>query len=285
MTILNYEAIPDASFYVYMRDKPDRINTIKNKSLWFSCCDAFNDPYDSQLDMHNDIDNEKYFQMAIHTLIVDGMKQSQKLAAEVMLEVGSDEAEKEKEKEKFLSEYGDQTLKNIALKHGIVCFSINGLSHQMWGYYADKHQGLCVEYEKPTQESLTELDASFGAVSYGKSAKIRFSSLVNYFRKAATTEEKSAYLRVLLDEHFYQKEINWQHESEYRIVSRQYCNKLAPFDCKIKSITFGMKMLNARKLEIYNDLKSSLDETIFRNVIRKNCSWDMEPRAFDPNNT
>jgi len=151
----------------------------------------------------------------------------------------------------------------------------------MWGYYADKHQGLCVEYEKPTQECLTELVASFGNVSYGKPARISFSSMVNYF---STSEEKTNYFKVLLDQHFYQKEINWQHESEYRIVSTKYCNKHAPFNCKIKSVTFGMKMLNQRKIEIYDDLKSSLDETIFRNIIRKNCSWDMVPSIFDPKN-
>lgn len=86
--------------------------------------------------------------------------------------------------------------------------------HQMWGLYANKGEGVCLVFDKK------ELEKGFGSavfhdrVSYDKTVDSYYISLSN------TTDKVSFEIKEHVNEIFFHKRREWEHEQEYRLLRR-----------------------------------------------------------------
>ena len=142
-TLVNGDSIP-SEICKYFSITTTFYNSIIENYLWFSDPLEFNDPYDCNLS--NSIDNSEdetreYFK---HVLATRPDMQAK----------CSNEFYEERVKmflnypEKALKEINQVFRENIIPGYGICCFSLFCDSLLMWSHYADKHNGVCLVFEK-----------------------------------------------------------------------------------------------------------------------------------------
>lgn len=125
-------------------------------------------------------------------------------------------------------------------KTGVLCLSSKFSSPLMWSHYANKHQGICIEYDMSEIE-----DAKVHQVVYGGSRKILTSDVTTWLNNQ---NENSKLKQVCL----LTKSEEWRYESEWRIFGRiGIGNSLPP----IKSIIFGLK---CEDVTIYTVMKAMI---------------------------
>ena len=102
--------------------------------------------------------------------------------------------------------------------YGITCLSANAPDYlPMWAYYANNHQGFCVEYTVIGKDCVRE-------VSY-EPERIKVASLIVEYVSAAREAmrlkkrtPKADLCCTILIQNLFMKAEQWKHEKEYRIV-------------------------------------------------------------------
>ena len=89
--------------------------------------------------------------------------------------------------------------KQIAKKHGILCFTESWKNPVLWGHYGDKHYGLCLGYDVPSDEVRK--------VDYVPARQLVTFNPV----KGKTNLDQKSMLQLLC-----QKYEDWRYEAEYR---------------------------------------------------------------------
>lgn len=141
---------------------------------------------------------------------------------------------------------------------GISCFSKKYDDILMWSHYADKHKGVCLEFEINANRLLEDEFFLF-AVEYTNEF-----SLLSHFDKDLN---KSA-------NHFQQyistKALPWQYEEEIRIVHFDYFKKdrsqFLSFEkyAKITSVMFGWKMVKDDMMKLQKSLRKHKSVTCYQ---------------------
>lgn len=109
----------------------------------------------------------------------------------------------------------------------MTCFSTNHCSTTMWGHYADKHKGMCVEYKPIHKEPF------------------RLAKKVEYLEepyKIIISSKEDLNEKYFIQEHItrlFRKHIDWQLESEWRIVNGEELFTYKPNE--ITGIYFGLR--------------------------------------------
>ncbi len=162
------------------------------------------------------------------------------------------------EKNIFLSRI-DESIKKIKDNLLVSCFSNKNDSILMWSHYADKHKGICVEFEVES--------SNFYKVEYGKK-RLKFDLnticcivlAYDYLGEDINPENpgiKKAVLKMLT-----QKFIDWQYESEFRTIhtkSEKNEDIYKPKDKyllkmpSINKIFVGCKMAQKQKKQLTKD--------------------------------
>lgn len=141
----------------------------------------------------------------------------------------------------------DPTIKRYKGKYDYIldsikvgCLITNYDNTLMWSHYADKHKGMCVEYD--ISNIIDKEDYVIRKINYDMKAIVDENSIDNIFD-----------INLLLDL-FCIKSKEWEYEDEYRIlyhdIERLSNGKL--IDLPIKSICFGVETLKDDKKLIYD---------------------------------
>ncbi|MDO4554417.1 MAG: DUF2971 domain-containing protein [Lachnospiraceae bacterium] len=198
------DSIPDTLYKYYGLNKDKKLNESKlnfleQKKIYLSDFNSFNDPFEGQF------------------LIFDKSKLEEK---------GWD---------RDLVEY---FYSQIVQKYKITCLSdTNEQNMPMWAYYANSHQGFCVEYR------LTESQKKYVfPVAYEKKRLYANSIITNVinsfeeFRRSGnlepnTTGETDLYNQLIFLS-MAAKHKSWEHENEYRIIN-PFSNEFPAIPSKI----------------------------------------------------
>ena len=185
-----------------------------NHTLYFSSRKLFNDPFDCIVPS---------FQQIPGTII-------KRAAKEFVARKFKDAPEVEKEKyiSKLMSAKALEDIRNTLQdevdKAGIVCFSRVRDDILMWAHYADKHKGICFEF-----------DGSDNCQFFGEAQPVEYE---DYTQIPLDKDSKRQMTRVILT-----KSKHWLYEKEYRIFRPEEAgNKLVYPVELLTGIIFGCMM-------------------------------------------
>lgn len=130
----------------------------------------------------------------------------------------------------------------------------DNLSFLMWSHYADKHEGVCVEYEFDDENGLLDVVYSDITNNFDLYTVLRYIIPAQYFGVKATNEmdprcKDACYLP------FLRKTKDWSYENEVRMIfSLNENSKIVYYDgvwfypkVKVKSIYLGCKVSEENK--------------------------------------
>lgn len=103
------------------------------------------------------------------------------------------------------------------------CFTKTFNNYLMWSHYADKHQGVCLEYDV----NPASLDQRYILEC------VTYSNQLPQMDTALPMEEQAKIFLLT-------KTYHWRYEKEVRLLFQSPRNDTIPF-CKLKSITFGIR--------------------------------------------
>lgn len=102
--------------------------------------------------------------------------------------------------------------KQISLTMDYDTYILGCMSTQMWAYYADKGQGICIQFD---HDKLTFPPTCFHApVKYRN-----YTNGVDLDPKISTTKDIKRFIKRKKSKIFFTKQFTWKGENEYRIVS------------------------------------------------------------------
>jgi len=122
---------------------------------------------------------------------------------------------------------------------GVCCFSLVLKHPLLWSHYADKHKGLCLAYEIPSQlffKPSKKIEGAYLCVDYGENP------LTEWFKKETPEEvkiNKTEFSKKLVGRILSIKGKEWEYEKEVRIVCLKEGTYPIPKDC-LRRVYFGM---------------------------------------------
>lgn len=128
----------------------------------------------------------------------------------------------------------------------VACLTTDNKNTVMWGHYADKHRGICIEYDISPLLDKNENDFLIRKINYDRTAMIN--------------ENIELYDLNLLMDLFSIKSKEWEYENEYRILyydSERRKNGLVK-PLTIKSICFGTETPESDK-ELICDIVENVE--------------------------
>ncbi|WAJ24039.1 DUF2971 domain-containing protein [Lacrimispora xylanolytica] len=183
--------IKPKSLFVYKSGQDYHLRSLKASREWMCDPGKFNDPFDCCID----IDIKHIFDM--------GLKHDQHLQ-----EIYEKNSDNENALNNFILKNQEALSRKFeSIKHSlyITCFSTSNQSIPMWSYYANKHEGFCVEYD------FEEVFAMYGDCLFPVMYKERYDAALSMVKNEENIEDNW-----LLS--FATKSKQWEHENEWRIM-------------------------------------------------------------------
>ena len=219
------EILPNTLYKYYKSNKNFNKKRLSGE-IFFSCPNNFNDVFDAQHEIINNIESVENSPTIYNKLNEIGYSDPLDIIEKL----------KGVEKDKYKIEVRKKQIENV----GITCFTNNPLSVLMWAYYAE-NTGYCIEYDICKIRNNIEKLVETKLQEKGKVSTNRIlANAVSYthtlpcaplfFQKGIKYQPLSKY--------FYKSKC-WEHENEYRIVLSLLPNAVLKFDGAVKSITFG----------------------------------------------
>ncbi|GGK51228.1 DUF2971 domain-containing protein [Aliivibrio fischeri] len=215
--------------YKYRKFSEFLIKELCSSEIYFSDPSCFNDPLDCSPIIENDL-NIKELEYLCYMMLC---KNKGKIAAKENIERFKYYAtEYEGQYEKSLSFQLLYEIKNqldLVMKNiGVLSLSRKNDSPLMWSHYANEHKGVCLEFDIETAaRKPKEIDYKG---TRGISAKLIQEYICSDSAQARELIEK---------QYFFTKASEWSYESEWRLLSKSYGSKSAPF--YLTGIYFGMR--------------------------------------------
>ncbi|ASJ22779.1 hypothetical protein BHAMNSH16_06275 [Brachyspira hampsonii] len=129
----------------------------------------------------------------------------------------------------------------------------------MWSHYADKHQGICIEYDITSihnRENLILKKVNYEASLTTNNINYYTDTMGKLFNNVKTSDNRN--IDYIIDT-FTVKSKEWEYEDEYRILFYDEENKNPngrSIDLQIKSICFGVQTSKEDKELVYNIVNS-----------------------------
>ena len=200
--IYKYESLSTAELIIF------------NQTIKFTFPGKFNDPFDCNLENVYFKFSERMDPLVIQEIDILKKEFGRLLSDEMLL--------------RAYQESLNNKLRNAAVS----CFSLRKDNTLMWSHYADKHSGICLQFdflfEKPFLDVKIALE---GTVDYG------FGDPINYLE-----DKKAGLWRAFLT-----KSIDWQYEKELRFLTLQGEQAYKYKPEFLRKIIFG---INCKKSEI-----------------------------------
>lgn len=142
------ETLPD---YFYKFTNVERsIEIIKEKKLWFSKPENFNDPFDCNINLIDFEPNEDQIKMVINDKLLGNRK------------VKREEIRKNKRNAYRIRNQFAEQANEMYQNSGVCCFSEGNDNILLWGHYADNHKGICLKFTN----GISEIATMTGKVNY-----------------------------------------------------------------------------------------------------------------------
>lgn len=223
------------SLVIYFSFDEYALKALINNELWFARSDTFNDPFDCNIDIQFEEDDEEYIASVRAALQHAGRTVTNKKEAIA----GSEE----------LQRNWRQHLDGVIASTGVLCLSEDPSNIQMWSHYANKHTGFCVEIE--LSEDIETGGKMLIKVGYKEHPEV---TIVKLYEMLTGTSQQNIQVFEMLMAH---KEENWSYEREWRLftdLSDGEKGATVPMPGKITKIRFGLKMQSKDKQTIQNIL-------------------------------
>lgn len=112
---------------------------------------------------------------------------------------------------------------------GVLCLAEDWNCPLMWSHYADKHRGLCIEYDMHKSSC-----PGIKPVDYRCPRGIKITELIEWKLHNSSQAKKN-----VLDTYFFTKSPSWGYEKEWRDICETSGIKSAPF--RISGVYFGLR--------------------------------------------
>lgn len=230
--------------YKYCKFDSYLLNTLITNKIWHSHYSELNDPFEAKLHVVNDLEIEELEQL--YEIIFNKYKENgEKRDFTFIIDECKKNATEYGEyndndigQESYISEIS-HSICNILIqnmpKKGIAAFSKRCDVSLMWSHYADKHKGICIEFD--TSKFIPEV----------KPIKVNYNKLQNNIYKTSELVDFFSNNPNDLSEIFYKltenKQEFWNYEEEYRLISDIKENKGDSIYVgeAVSSIIFGLQ--------------------------------------------
>lgn len=131
--------------------------------------------------------------------------------------------------------------------YGIYSLSKTAIDELLWAYYANSHQGFCIEYDQEVLLQIKNIQ-TYCVMEYGDDLpKLNFNSV--FLNNSISKLNKFI---------FGKKSKRWQHEDEIRIIM-DYFGKVEYDFRAVRAIYFGLRMPKTQQ-DLYDDNKKLPDK-------------------------
>lgn len=241
-------ALPNTLYKYYKYD--DNYNEKRLLGEIFFCCpNKFNDVFDAQHEVINNIDDINGLSIIEEKLQEIGYPNPTEIISYL----------KGKESERYKMEVRKKQIENV----GMICLTNTPLSILMWAYYTE-NTGYCIEYDinfiRTKIENLVQQELKKKGIS--KREKRIQASAVSYYHTLPCAP--LFFNRRGKDQPFskyFCKAKCWEHENEYRIVLSLLPNIPLKFKGVVKSITFGYN-ISIERIQRLLTFIADIDENI-----------------------
>ncbi len=268
LTFTKANTRPRMKLYKYFGNIDYAIDAIKNDEIYFSRSDSFNDVFDCKMTNNGEVfdanhkgDVDEVLSFVNRILLgcenfflkflsekrdfekMEDLYKNQILGGKTIpqdyLKFVYEFSERDEGFEEFLSMLRESYIKKqplVSITKRVTCFSEVNASLLMWAYYADKHQGICLEYDPVL-------------LNDGVNEHVE---LLDAIQKVCYSEKQynnSLFINSLDDINsvFFTKALCWSHEQEWRIVLNEDVEKVK-FPC-LTGVYFGANFTNRAKYE------------------------------------
>jgi hypothetical protein len=242
------------------------LDNLRNGQIWFSKPYLLNDPFDFAIPFTiNGTDGEyqEFYDEMVNRLKIQGRLDEIEKNESLYVIDGKLISKFRKQIEETLLEENQKIINDKFSQMGVTCFSKRFDNVLMWSHYADRHKGLCLEFD--TNYSPFNIQEYLHSVIYSE----LYPSLspVDIFR--------STHLAI---DPLITKSKDWETEEEWRLIIADG-NKLLEYDTKaLTAIYFGYSMPDNQK-KLISLMPSSSTARLY-NMTRSNTNLKLEPVPY-----
>jgi hypothetical protein len=197
---------------------------LTHQTLKFSAPSDFNDPFDCDIDLVDFDFNQPIAPQVAHEIEL----------LKIQFKGSKWFNEKASDRNFWKEVYKGGQIEKIKSSR-ICCFSLENDITLMWSHYADKHNGICLEFDNSLEQrfvNLTSKDVSEGHVAYEAHERINY-----------VAEDRHYGIYKL----FLNKSESWSHEKEYRMITINNKPDIQKFYPRfLSAIYFGVKVTESQ---------------------------------------
>lgn len=239
-------------FFKYYAYDKYVLEMLINSEAWYAKPESYNDPFDGEFEIAEELTIDEYLKLFLSVDPRDPKYTDYKSI--VASEWGKNQPRDAINSVKtFLPIY-----KNI----GSICLSRNSDSILMWSHYADKHKGLVVEFDIPSDTPI--LPVVYENKLTPRQIQDVYGCTQNGFIPVA-----------------FSKHTDWEYEEEWRIAVDQG-NRIGPLPGAIRSILFGLRMTEDAKRTIYDVTKKKYLHLSYKIAIRRGRDIALDFVDYEP---
>lgn len=218
---LVYSKIVPRYVYKFCTIDENLLTNLENNQLWFSSSDGFNDPFDCDINISNDMSLNE-IEIFVNKFIEHNY---------IPIEFKSKFIALLRENPQKALNPLDERIRKQLKKIGICCFSKEKENILMWANYADKHRGVCLKFDV-----LKDTDFFFP----GGSKPIGIIRNVEYKEKYPKINPYDAIIEKSVIKNLpFTKSSDWFYEKEFRVIASD-----------IENVPLGIKFNKDSLLEI-----------------------------------
>ncbi|WP_435641106.1 DUF2971 domain-containing protein [Micavibrio aeruginosavorus] len=242
--------------------------TVLSNLIFLSNPVGFNDPWDCRPHFFSDVDDPE-IRKAVISYYTTAYKKARP-NGQINIEDAISQLDKDPEKLKgFMKKFSDGLFEDICSQYRVRCLTTKNDNALMWGHYAAKHTGLCLEFDVKNPVFCAALK-----VEYNK----------DYPPFQLTDDSAEANVKILTT-----KSNHWAYEDEFRLIALENTTKL-PADQmlivknslleipegSLKSIILGCLMPEEYKQQIADLLKNSGKKIVLKEAARLPNKYGLE---------
>jgi|CXWL01.1.fsa_nt_gi hypothetical protein len=265
---------PPPKLYKFCSFDIKALRLLSEAEAYYANPKDFNDPLDCDGTVRGDTDLASWEELCIGMLaaqrgVMEAMRAIQDLQHN-SAEYGDYRTNHQSEKHyKYLLRSKIEYLIDAELgKRGVLCLAEDWNCPLMWSHYADRHRGLCIEYDTNINKC-----PDIKPVDYRDARGINISELIQWKLHNSSEAEKN-----VLETYFFAKSPSWSYEKEWRVICEKNGVKEAPF--RISGVYFGLKCDSAVRTNIvmlFNEVSWTVE---LYDIALKDSRLDREP--IDP---
>jgi len=230
------------------------INGLQNSQVYFSDPLGFNDPFDSKPELVN-VEFKDQADVIVARDRVFASADSGLLRELYAMPITKLEALMKGKYEEIMR----RELENC----GVTCYSESGINNAMWYYYADKHKGFVLEFDKSNPY-------------FDKCYKVNYSDVYPVIT-GAKIGNVDPNAPKLVSSIFLNKSEEWKHEKEWRCIHNE---KAIAFEFEPEMLT-GVVLGKDCEEENENKIKEILEQSKFEHVTLEKL--EMVPNSYKLN--